>query len=469
MTYTISGEDVTALGGTDGQIYFSVDGGVPPYSFDWSNGVSTADNLNVGSGIYEVTVLDMNSCSIYASIQINEPLEALTFSYISNNVSCHGSVDGDIYSYANGGTPPYQYLWSTGSTLPYLINLSAGNYVLTLTDFNSVEFIDTVIITQPEPLEFLHTSEAPRCFGFNDGSIDLSISGGTAPYRYYWYDPSFALAGLTQDLMNIGAGQYTVEVIDTMGCIGNYSVVLTQPSSLTLSVSGSDIQCAGGTTGSITTTVSGGTTPYTYLWSNALTTPNINSLTVGQYTVTVSDANGCIAFTGASIIEPEPISVELVSYSTSCIDQTDGSISSSVDGGSGGYNYYWSNGETTEDISNLPAGDYTLSVTDIFGCEANEMAKVEINNVACLSIPNTFSPNNDGINDTWVIHNINLYPDCFMQVFNQWGTIVFESQSYSQEWDGTYMGNPLPAGTYYFILSFDESLETIKGTITIIK
>lgn len=469
MTYTISGENVTALGGTDGQIYFSVNGGVEPYSYDWSNGVSTPNNLNVGSGLYEVTVLDMNNCSLYASIQINEPLEALTFTYISKNTSCHGSVNGEIFSYANGGTPPYQYLWSTGSTLPYLTNLSAGNYILTLTDINSVEFVDTVIITQPEPLMFSHISTTPGCFGFNNGEIDLTLSGGTSPYRYYWYDPSFALAGLTEDLVNISAGQYTVEVIDTMGCRSNYSVEITQPIALSVSVFGSDIQCSGGTTGSITTSVSGGTSPYSYLWSNSLSTPNISSLPAGHYDVTVSDANGCLAYVGASIIEPEPISIELTAYSTSCVDQTDGSITSSVDGGSGGYNYIWSNNETSEDISNLPAGEYSLSITDIFGCEANEIAIVEINNVACLSIPNTFSPNDDGINDTWVIHNINLYPDCFMQIFNQWGTMVFESQSYSQAWDGTYMGNPLPIGTYYYILSFTESLETLKGTITIIK
>ncbi len=469
MTYEISGDDVSAMGGTNGQIYFSVSGGISPYSYDWSNGISTANNLNVSSGFYEVTVLDMNNCSLYASIQINEPLEALSFSYISRNNSCHGSVDGEIFSYASGGTPPYLYSWSTGSTLPYITGLSAGNYILTLTDGNLVEFVDTVVILQPEPILFSHTSVEPSCFAFNNGNIDLTLSGGTAPFRYYWYDPQYALAGLTQDLTNVSVGQYTVEIVDTMGCRSNYSVIIGQPVSMEISIAESDIQCAGGATGSLSITVSGGTTPYSYNWSNGLTTPDINSLTVGEYLVTATDAMGCLVYTAGIIMEPSPISIELIAYETSCVDQTDGYINSTIEGGSGGYDYIWSNGETTENISDLPAGEYSLSVTDIFGCESSNSIMVNVNNVACLSVPSSFSPNGDGINDTWVIHNLDLYPDCFMQIFNKWGTIVFESQSYSENWDGTYMGNPLPAGTYYYILSFTASLETLKGTITIIK
>lgn len=469
ITYSISGVDVTALGETDGQIQFSVSGGVSPYSYSWSNGVSTANNPNVGSGFYQVTVLDMNNCSIQASIQINEPLEALSFSYISKNTSCHGSADGEIFAYAIGGTPPYRYQWSTGTNLSYVTGVSSGSYILTLTDFNNVQFVDTVEISQPQPFLFSHNSVTPSCNSFNNGSIDLSLSGGTAPYRYHWYDSQFALAGLTEDLNNISAGQYTVEIIDTIGCISNYSVVIDQPQVLNLSITGSNIQCTGGSNGNLSTTVSGGTSPYTYHWSNGQSTPNINSIPVGEYSVTVSDANGCLVYLNASIIEPDPISIELKPYATSCIDQTDGSITSTIAGGSGGYNYLWSNGKTSEEMSNLPAGSYTLSVTDVYGCEASETTTVTRSNIACLTVPNTFSPNGDGVNDTWDINNIQLYPDCNMQVFNKWGAIVFESQSYPEAWDGTYQGTPLPAETYYYILSFAKSLETLTGTITIIK
>ncbi len=469
ITYTISGTDVTSLGGADGQIYFSVSGGVSPYSYNWSNGITTANNLDVSSNIYDVTVLDMNNCVLHASIQIKEPLEALSFTYTSKNNTCHGSTDGEIFAYATGGTPPYRYQWSTGDSLSYITGLSSGSYILTLRDFNNVIFSDTVEIAQPQAFMFSHTLTEPSCYQFNNGSIDLSVSGGTAPYRYYWYDPQFALAGFTQDLNSISAGQYTVEIIDTIGCMSSYSVILDQPVGINLAIAGSNIQCTGGTSGSLTTSVSGGILPYSYLWSSGQTTPNINSIPAGNYTVTVSDFNGCIVSTSASIMEPDSINIKLKPYETSCIDQIDGMVTSTITGGSGGYNYLWSSGETSEDISDLRAGYYTLSVTDIFGCETSESTTVTSNNIACLTVPNTFSPNGDGINDTWVINNIELYPDCYMQIFNKWGTIVFESQPYSESWDGTYQGNPLPAETYYYILSFDKSLKTLTGTITIIK
>ncbi len=469
LTYSISSVDVTALGGTDGQIYFSVSGGVGPYAYSWSNGISTADNLNVTSGIYQITVLDMNNCILEASIQIFEPLEALSFSYISKNTSCHGSADGEVFAYATGGTPPYRYQWSTGSSLSYLSGVSSGSYVLTLTDFNNVQFVDTVIITQPQPFHFSHIINSPSCHLFNNGNIDLTISGGTAPYRYHWYDSHFALAGLNQDLSNVSAGQYTVEITDTFGCISNYSVIVNQPQPLNLSIIGGNIQCTGGSNGNLSTTVSGGTTPYIYLWSNGQTTPNISFIPAGEYSLTVSDANGCLVYASAKILEPEPITINLTAYPTSCIDQTDGAITSIISGGSSGYQYFWSNGATEGDLISIPAGDYVLSVSDVFGCVASASIKVSRSNVACLSVPNTFSPNGDGINDTWVIKNIELYPDSYMQVFNKWGTSVFESQSYLDSWDGNYQGNPLPAETYYYILSFAKSLETLTGTITIIK
>ncbi|MDD2634083.1 MAG: gliding motility-associated C-terminal domain-containing protein [Bacteroidales bacterium] len=465
----ISGSNVNFLGGSDGQIDLTVSGGVPPYSYDWSNGVTTEDNNNVPAGEYTVTVTDINSCFVEESIIINEPLEALTFSYVATDASCHGSTDAKIYAYASGGTPPYLYSWSTGSDLSYILNIAAGTYSLTLTDGNNVEYSSDILVTQPESFSFTHSAVQPSCNGFNDGSIDLTLEGGLEPYRYHWYDPEFALAGLTQDINNVGKGNYTVEVIDTMGCRSEYSVIINEPEAIELSITESNIQCAGGTSGSIHSQVAGGTEPYSYIWSNDATTADLLDLSVGQYSLTVSDANSCLAYIQAVITEPEPIYIKLTSYKTSCIDQSDGYITSYIEGGSGGYDLTWSNTETTDDIYDLTGGEYTLDVIDVYGCSANASTTVEISEVACLTIPTSFSPNGDGINDDWVINNLYLYPDCNMQIFNKWGSVVFESPGYASNWDGTYNGNPLPAGTYYYILSFTTSLETLTGTITILK
>lgn len=466
---TIVSTDVSSFGGTDGQIDLTVSGGVPSYIFSWSNGVSSEDNLNITAGFYEVTITDQNNCKAYASTTIYEPLEPLSFSYISKNTSCYGSDDGEIFTYPSGGTKPYSYSWSTGDTLSYLTDLQAGIFIFTLIDAQSIEFTDTIEIFQPEPFSFSYTPTQPTCFGFSDGIVILDANGGTQPYTYSWYDSEFALAGLTRDLNNISAGEYTVVVKDTMGCEGNFTVSIEEPEKLIISLTEDNVQCAGGSTGSIHTNVTGGTTPYNYLWSNGEITPDLIDISAGTYSITVYDKNGCLQNIETQITEPDSISIELSPNEVSCIHQSDGYITSSIDGGSGGYNFLWSNNETSENIYNLVGGEYSLIITDIFGCTSEKSTFVITNQEECISIPTTFTPNGDNINDDWAIKNIYLYPDCNLQIFNSWGSIVYESIGYSVNWDGTYNGNPLPAGTYYYILILSKNIEPYKGTVTIIK
>ncbi len=465
----ITGTNVSSFGGNDGQIYLSVEGGVPPYSFNWSNGVDTQDNLNVTAGTYDVTITDSNSCNEYESFVISEPSEQLLFSHTIINVTCNGGDDGEIHAHPEGGVPPYTYSWSTGSTMSNISNLHAGTYVLTLTDANMVEYVDTMTVSQPDPFVFTYLYSLPSCHGFSDGSIYLSVEGGDSPYSFSWYDNDSILVGSNADLTNIQAGSYTVELIDNLGCGGNYAVNLNQPSQLELSINKNHIQCYGEPTGSITIGVNGGTPPYSYLWSNGSYYTSINDLNAGTYSLTVTDNNACTVSGSTVITQPEVLNAELFPFDISCLNQSDGHITSQVSGGSGGYQYLWSTEETNPDIYDLAEGTYSLTVTDIFGCAVEKTAEIITKEVSCLNIPNTFTPNGTGINDEWVIRNIHLYPDCLMQVFNSWGQLVFESKGYTENWDGTYNGNPLPAGTYYYILSFSSSLETLTGTVTIIK
>lgn len=469
LQLVISGTNVSAFGGTDGQIYLTVTGGVSPYSFIWSNSVSTQNNPNVPAGIYDVQVIDANGCSAFASIVIQEPLEPLMFSYITRNVTCHGATDGQAFSFASGGVPPYLYLWSTGSTLSYIDEVQAGTYILTITDFNGITFSDTILVFQPDPFVFSYTYSEPTCFGLADGQIDLTITGGTQPYYYQWYNSDYALAGITEDLPAVSAGMYTVMLSDTNGCPGQYALYLNEPSQLTSEITGDDIQCTGGISGSVTLTVDGGIPPYAFFWSNSATSQNLSGVGAGTYTVTISDDNGCLTYNQITLSEPSPIDIELFSYPVSCIDQMDGYIISSVSGGSGGYTYFWSNGEITADIFGLYEGTYSVMVTDIYECTSIDSIYVSKINKGCITMPNTFTPNGDGVNDTWVIQNVELYPQCNMQIFNKWGNIVFESIGYTESWDGTFNGSLLPSGTYYFIFSPAEQMDTFTGTITIVK
>jgi gliding motility-associated-like protein len=465
----ITGENVSAFGGTDGQIYLSVSGGIPPYIFIWSNGVSTQNNPNVPAGLYTVDVIDQNGCEATASITIQEPLEPLGFSYITRNITCNGGSDGQIFTFATGGVPPYSYLWSTGDTLSYLDMIPAGTYIMTVTDANSITFVDSVVITEPDPFSFSYTSSSPSCFGLSDGSIDFSVIGGTEPYYYQWYNGDYALAGTSEDLNNIMADNYIVIVTDTFGCTQQYALSLNQPELLVSSISGNDIECSGETTGSVTLTVEGGTPPYTFIWSNSSTTQNLDNVEAGTYSVTISDSNGCLSFNQVTLSEPSPVSIELTSYPVSCRDQQDGYIISYVTGGSGGYSYFWNTGETTPNIEHLSGGEYILMVTDIFDCSVTDTTHVDVIDKECISLVNTFTPNSDGINDTWIISNSQLYPNSVMQIFNKWGNLVFESKGYPEPWDGTYEGEILPSGPYYFIYDLGTDTEVYTGTITIVK
>lgn len=461
--------NVSQQGGNDGSIDLSVTGGVEDYSYSWSNGVTSEDLSELVAGIYVVTVTDYNACVESVSIEIVEPLDALGFEYISTNTNCYGSADGTIQIFPEGGISPYQILWSNGSELEILNNLYAGLYYCTITDANDIQYVDSIEILQPNPLSFEYSSINPACFAANSGSIDVTVSGGTEPYRYQWYDPDYAMAGQTDSVSNARAGEYTLNVIDTLGCENTLSVMLTQPEMIELNLTGEDVLCYGASTGWINSSVSGGTPGYTYEWSNGETTENIIELSVGKYVLTVSDNNSCQVFAELELNQPDSIEIVFSSSLVSCNAQSDGSINTFVEGGSGAYNYLWSNDEITSDIENLTEGYYALTVTDIFNCTVIDSTFVAKNDVDCINIPSSFTPNADGYNDTWVIRNAYLFPDCHLIVLNKWGTSVFESTGYDTEWDGTYEGSVLPSGTYYYMFRISPDNEERTGTITILK
>jgi gliding motility-associated-like protein len=461
--------NVSQLGGNDGEINITVTGGTGAYGFSWDSGETTEDLSNIEAGTYQILVTDENGCSISTEIEITEPLEPLGFDKVHTNLSCANSDDGTIQIFPKGGVQPYEIDWSTGSTTTYLNNLSAGTYYCTLTDANEITYVDSIIVTQPDPISLTYASNDPTCFGLENGNIDLTVEGGTSPYQYQWYDPDYALAGITQDLETVRAGTYTIVVKDTNDCQNTLTIQIDEPEMIQLSLTTEDNVCYNGIEAWIQTTVSGGTPDYSYSWSNGDETENINNLPAGEYSVTVSDANDCEVFAEAIITEPDPIEITLIPTEVSCEAQYDGSIESFVVGGAGAYNYAWSTGANTEDIENLTEGVYSLTVTDIFECEASDSTYVEKNDVDCINIPSSFTPNGDGYNDTWIIRNSELFPECHLQVLNQWGSLVFESTGYSQAWDGTFNNEILPSGTYYYIFRVSPEHQERTGTVTILK
>ncbi|MFW5767962.1 MAG: gliding motility-associated C-terminal domain-containing protein, partial [Bacteroidota bacterium] len=281
--------------------------------------------------------------------------------------------------------------------------------------------------------------------------------------------PDYALAGIQEDLHDVRAGEYQLEVTDTNNCRSEVSVSLTQPEPIQLSLSGSDIECHGASTGTITSQVSGGEPGYSYNWSNGNTDANPVNLPAGEYMLTVTDENGCEAFDDMTLYEPSQIKIELYSTPVSCEAQSDGTAEALVIGGSGAYEYNWNTGATDSEITDLTEGLYSLTVTDIFECEATDSVIVSKNDIDCIRIPSSFTPNGDGYNDNWVIRNAYLFPECKLQVFNKWGNIVYETTGYNDPWDGKFQGEVLPSGTYYYIFKTTPESEEKTGNVTILK
>ena len=356
---------VSCFGGDDGSIDLTVSGGVPIYSYSWSNSESEQDIDTLIAGDYSVLVTDLNGCTDTLTETVVEPLTPIEITETHVNVDCFGNATGSIDVTVLGGTAPYTYLWNTGATTEDLIDLTVGTYTLTVTDtLNCIEVIVVEITQPPAPLDVILSVTDVACFGDSTGSIDASITGGTAPYTYLWNNTD-----TTQDITGLVIGTYSITVTDTNACAFSISAAVTQPSdSMFASLQVTDVDCFGTATGSIESSVSGGTAPYFYQWSTGDTLSSIEDIIIGNYSVLISDTLGCSLLLFDSIQEPEEIVLEHTQFDILCFGEATGSIDLSVNGGVSPFTYSWSNGATSEDLSGIPAGPYDVIVTDSNGC-----------------------------------------------------------------------------------------------------
>ncbi|NDA88453.1 MAG: hypothetical protein EBY14_13225 [Betaproteobacteria bacterium] len=288
-------------------------------------------------------------------------------------MGCFGNSTGSVNLTVSGGTAPYTYLWNTGGTVEDPVNMPAGSYSVVVTDANGCTATTSVTISQPQGALVLSTTKVDvLCFGNSTGSINLTVTGGTAPYTYAWSNNT-----TQEDPQNLAAGTYTVTVTDANGCTAQTSVTITQPQAgLALSTTQVNVLCFGNNTGSINLTVTGGTPVYTYAWSNNTTQEDPQNLASGSYTVTVTDANGCTAQTSVTITQPATaLSVSATPQNILCLNGT-GAVTSTPVGGVPPYTYSWTNNATTQNITGMQAGTYTVTVMDANGCTANATATV---------------------------------------------------------------------------------------------
>ena len=370
LTSSSSSTDATGNGIADGTAMVVANGGTSPYTYLWSNGATTATATGLLAGTYTVVVTDANGCTTTETVTVGEP-NALTSSVSSTDVTCNGDSDGTATIVVNGGTSPYTYLWSNGQMTATATGLLAGTYTVVATDANGYTTTETVTVIEPSALTSSSSSTDATGNGIADGTAMVSANGGTSPYTYLWSN-----GATTASVTGLLAGTYTVVITDANGCTTTETVTVGEPNALTSSVSSTDVTCNGDADGTATIVVNGGTSPYTYLWSNGQTTATATGLLAGIYTVVATDANGYTTTETVTVVEPSALTSSSSSTDVTCFDDNDGTATATVNGGTSPYTYSWSNGATTSTITGLDAGSYTVTMTDANGCTTTETVTV---------------------------------------------------------------------------------------------
>ncbi|QSE98243.1 T9SS type A sorting domain-containing protein [Fulvivirga lutea] len=351
--------EASCAGQTDGSVDATISGGVAPYTFSWSNGVTSEDLPAVGGGYYLLNVTDANGCTTTAPALV----ENSVFINVNGNVTNTGcsTVNGSIDITIDGGTGPYTFQWSNGDATEDLSGLSQGNYNVVVTDANGCFSSRNFFVNENNPIRLSAVSSPTACIEDNSGSIDLTVVGGEEPYTFNWSNGE-----ATEDISNLAAGQYSVTVTDATGCDIS-STFRVQTNTFPANSIVSQPTCAGANDGSIELIVSGGTPPYTYNWSNGSTAQVVTDLEPGLYNLEIEDASGCTKSLAYFLVDPSPVTISAAVSNPSC-EQGDFVISVSGSGGTAPYTFDWDNGLTGNVITALDSGMYVVTMSDAKGC-----------------------------------------------------------------------------------------------------
>lgn len=367
MAVSLEGNGPLCFGQSNGSANAIVQGGAGNYVYLWSNGQTGPAAAGLLSGVHSVTITDGNGCTVEGALELGQP-SPLVISISTTAASCNPGPDGAALSSVSGGTPPYSYNWSDGQSQPIAQGLGMGVYTLTVTDANACALADTAVVDGIAPITLSLESRNVSCQGGSDGLAIVMAAGGSGQYAYLWSGGSATGARA----LNLIAGNYSVTVSDELGCVAVASALIEEPSALLLETAAEAVSCSGDADGSLSLEVSGGTAPYRVLWSTGDTTLRAGGLAVGTYSVTVTDANGCRGAAAAQVVEASPISLSVEIEAVKCFGEASGAISIQVNGGMPPFAYQWSNGFTGPGLQDIPAGEYSLSVTDAAGCEVVE-------------------------------------------------------------------------------------------------
>ncbi|MDI1315791.1 PKD domain-containing protein [Flavobacterium sp.] len=381
----VSQTNVLCFGAATGEIFVNVVGGTvgSGYTFSWTGPnsfTSSNQNLNaIVAGMYDLTVTDANGCQKNLSVTITQSTD-IVIAYTTTPITCYGADNASISVTLSGGNPPYQYQWSNLATTLNQTNLSAGNYTITVTDAVGCPKVETINIPQAPVFTINPIVANISCFGAQNGSINLNLTGGITPVALTWSDGS--TSGLIRN--NLGPGTYTATISDGTPCfiVRTFTIVEPQPLILSANITNA-FNCTNASSGAIDLIVAGGTPPFGYSWSNGSSTEDLSSITSGNYLVTVTDANGCIKTEQFPITRPDPIVLNVTTQTTfDCAAHTvDQNFVAQASGGIPAYQFQWSSGTISganNEIMQSPVnGTVLLTVTDSYGCTATQTVVVD--------------------------------------------------------------------------------------------
>ena len=459
-----------------GSITVTATGGAGPFEYSIDNGVTwqSSNVFNKPAGTYNVIARSTSTlCTASTTGTILLGPITITAQYLVTAVKCFGGSDGTLTINASGGAPPYQYSSNGGITFQVsnIFNLAAGAYNVRIKD-NGVCTKDTVInITQPTALSLSASSLNASCSLTADGSIVATAGGGTNPYTYSIDGTNFQ----TANTFTVTAGSYTVTAKDVNGCTKQVNIVVGLTNTLTLIKRSDTTICAGDSV--LLTTISNGNqftwTPSTGLSSSSIASPKAGPLVSTKYYITAR-LGVCTKTDSVQIsINPSPTvnagpDVTIVAGDITILQGT-----------SSANNYLWTPG-TGLSATNIPnpvakpdvTTKYTLSTFNNFGCKASASTLVTVLPY-CIKPNGAFTPNGDGIYDTWfVTDGTSCLSNVDVHVYNRYGNKVFESANYHNDWKGTYKGESLPVGTYYYVIRYtliNNRVLVLKGNVTILR
>ena len=475
LTATSTQTNVSCNAGNTGTATVTASGGTPSYHYAWvPSGGTAATATGLTAGNYTCTITDDNTCTHDVTFTITEP-PAINPNATQTNVTCHNAANGTATVAVTGGVPPYTYSWApSGGNAASATALLAGTYTCTITDANNCVFPQVFTITEADALVAVMNVTDVSCYGKNDGKVSVTASHGAPGYTYSWAPT----VGTDTIITGLVPGSYTCTITDANNCVVTPTATVSQPDSLKVT-NVTSVVCFGRNDGKEIANVTGGTLPYTYLWTpTGATTPNLSSLAPGSYICTITDAHGCIIADTVNMIETAKLTAAFI-------------FDSSPETGNLPISFYNSSSANASSISygtlaTIPLArirdpkklyndsgnfDVCLVAIDTNNCADTACKEVHSYVTKLAVIPSAFSPNGDGENDVLYVRGYRIQ-SIHLRIYNRWGNIVFETKDKDKGWDGTYKGQKQYSEAYAYTLEAtftDGSTQEKQGSVILLQ